>query len=209
MSLVVFALLKLFSNIPIFAGQEDLFRIVIAYAVFAVIGIIGIFAFKLDMPRSYYVVGWIFSFITTVCVHFGRRIILGIKRVFSNRSDKDSKEKIMVIGAGYDRRMLMREYDESDKLNGKIVCFIDDNVQKHGCLWGSIPVVGGRDQIVQPSVKYDVDKIIFAIPSSDGKTRKEILDICCETHCKVEVVPGIYQLVNGQVVGSKLCKVQI
>lgn len=208
-SLIVFALLKLYSNIPSFAGQEDLFRIIMAYIVLAVIGIIGVFAFKLDMPRSYYVVGWIFSFITTVCVHFGKRILLGIKHIFTSRSDKDYKEKIMVIGAGYAGRMLMREYNESDKLNGKIVCFIDDNVQKHGCLLGGVPVVGGRDQIVQASVKYDVDKIVFAIPSSDGKTRKEILDICCETHCKVEVVPGIYQLVNGQVVGSKLRKVQI
>ena len=206
---VVFAALRLYNNILSFANQDDLLRIFVAYAILAVIGIVFIFVFKLDMPRSYFVLGWIFSLFSTVCVRFGKRILLGLSNIFGRNSGKNKRDRVMIIGAGFAGRMLLREYHESDKLNGKVVCFIDDNTQKVGCRLGGVPIVGGRSDIVAAAAKYDVDKIIYAIPSAGGTTRKEILDICCETHCKVEIVPGLYQLINGQQAANKLRKVEI
>ncbi len=209
-SLIVFAVLKLYTNILSFAGQEDLFRIVAAYAILAVLGVALIAAFNIKMPRSYYVLGWIFSFITTVAIRFGRRILLGIASLFSRRHSYDtSTERIMIIGAGFAGRMLMREFHESDKINGRVICFIDDNPQKAGCRLEGVPIIGGRDMILEATEQQSIDKIIFAIPSCSGKTRKEILDICCETGCKVEIVPGLYQLVNGNHTADKLRKVEI
>ena len=51
---------------------------------------------------------------------------------------------------------------------------------------------------------HKISKIIFAIPSCSAKTRKEILDICTTTGCEVQLLPGIYQMVNGEVSVSKL-----
>ena len=206
---ITFVLLKLYRNILSFADQDDLFRIFAAYGIQAVVGAISVIIFDYDMPRSYYVLGWTFSLFSTVTIRFSKRIYLGISHLFVKSSDKATAERIMVIGAGYAGRMLIREYHESDKLNAKVVCFIDDNPEKKGCILGGVPIVGGRDCITQAAYKYSVDKIIYAIPSASGKTRKEILDICCETGCKVEIVPGIYQLINGQVSANKLRKVQI
>lgn len=209
-SLLVFSLLKLYTNILSFAGQEDLFRIVAAYAILAVVGVSLVAIFRLDMPRSYYVLGWIFSFITTVAIRFSRRILLGIVTFFSRQHAGDrNAERIMIIGAGFAGRMIMREFKESDKVTGRVVCFIDDNPQKAGCRLEGIPIVGDRRMIVKAAEDYCVDKIVFAIPSCNGKVRKEILDICCETGCKVEIVPGLYQLVNGHHTADKLRKVEI
>ena len=204
----VFIALRLYNNILSFAGQDDLFRIVVAYAILAVLEVISVMIFRIDMPRSYYVLGLVFSFMTTVGIRFGKRILLGLNHIFEHKSGR-KLERIMIIGAGYAGRMLLREYNESDKVNGKIVCFIDDNIQKKGCRLGGVPIVGGRNEIVEAATKYNVDKIIYAIPSAGGKTRKAILDICCDTHCKVEIVPGLYQLINGSPTNNKLRKVEI
>ena len=206
---IVFSLLKLYRNILSFADQNDLFRIFASYGIFAVVGAISVIIFDFDMPRSYYILGWTFSLFSTVAIRFSKRIILNISHLLTKGVDQKNIEKIMVIGAGYAGRMLIREYHESDKLNAKVVCFIDDNPEKKDCILGGVPIVGGRDCIVSAAYKYNVDKIIYAIPSASGKTRKEILDICCETGCKVEILPGIYQLVNGQVSANKLRKVEI
>ncbi len=209
-SWVVFAFFRLYNNILSFVGQEDMFRIVLAHVILAGIGLALIAILKLDMPKSYYVLGWIFSFISTIVIRFGKRIILVIISLFSKRSiDRRDQERIMIIGAGFAGRMILREYLESDKTNGQVVCFIDDNPQKKGCRLENVPIIGNRDDIVDAAQTYDVNKIIFAIPSCTGADRKEILDICCETGCEVEIVPGIYQLVSGNVTASKLRKVQI
>jgi len=64
--------------------------------------------------------------------------------------------------------------------------------------------VGNRDDIPAMVERYKISKIIFAIPSASAKTRKEILDICSTTGCEVQTLPGIYQMVNGDVSVSKL-----
>lgn len=208
-SIIVFAIVKLYTTILSFAGQEDLLRIVIAYCILAVVGVALVFTFQVGLPRSCYLLGWFFSFVCTVVLRFARRIMISVKTFlhrYANNSTK--KDRIMVIGAGYAGRMLVREFAESDKLNGKIVCFIDDNPQKVGCRLENIPIVGTRKSIIPCVKKYAIDKIIFAIPSSNGQDKKAILDICGESGCEVEVVPGVYQLVNGSS-PRKLRKVQI
>jgi len=72
-----------------------------------------------------------------------------------------------------------------------------------------VPIVGGRDKIVEAAEQYGIDEIIFAIPSANTKTRKEILDICKETGCKLLALPGVYQLINGDVSVSELKEVEI
>ncbi len=209
LSFIVFAFMKLYNNILTFAGQDDLFRIMISYGILAVIGVVGVVVFDPNMPKSYYILGWILSFVSTVVIRFSRRTLKSVSHLFSSLHHSSNDESIMIIGAGLAGRMLLREYNESDKINGKVACFIDDNPEKAGCRLDGVPIVGGRDKIIQSASKYNIDKIIYAIPSGDGKTRKEILDICCKTGCKVEIVPGIYQLVNGQADTQKLRKVEI
>ena len=70
-------------------------------------------------------------------------------------------------------------------------------------------IVGGRDKIHAAAEKYRIRRIIYAIPSGSAMTRKEILDICSTTGCQVQVVPGMYQLVNGEIGVSKLRKVDV
>src|SRR5699024_5896099 len=101
-------------------------------------------------------------------------------------------------------RALALEFVNSDFVRDRLACVIDDNPTKLNKRLCGIPIVGDRKQIVEMVRQYKISKIIFAIPSCPAKQRKEILDICATTGCEVQMLPGIFQMVNGEVSVSKL-----
>lgn len=206
-SLVVFAALRLYNNILSFAGQDDLFRIAAAYGILALLGFIIIKLANIDMPRSFYILGWLFSMFSTIIIRFSKRILLGIQHILSSR--QRDEQKIMIIGAGSAGRLIAQEYKTSQHIEGNVVCFIDDNPEKIGCRLEGIPILGNRSDIISIAAKHDISKIVFAIPSIKGSEKKEILDICSQTGCEVEIVPGLYQLANGTVDAGKKRKIQM
>ena len=111
---------------------------------------------------------------------------------------------ILVIGAGAAGQMLIKELQSSAKLASRVCCVIDDNPVKAGKHLCGVPIVGNRHDIPDAVRKYKIHKIIFAIPSCPAAIRKEILDICTTTGCEVQMLPGIYQMVNGEVSVNKL-----
>ena len=115
----------------------------------------------------------------------------------------------MVIGAGSAGQVLIKELINSDKVDTKVCCVIDDNPNKIGKMLEGIPIVGNRYSIVEMVKKYRVNHIIYAIPATTGKNRKDILNLCKDTGCRMQTVPGVYQLVNGEVSVSKLRNVEI
>ena len=44
---------------------------------------------------------------------------------------------------------------------------------------------------------YNINKIIFAIPSCPMEDRKEIFELCTKTGCVVKTMPSIYQMVEN------------
>ena len=88
-----------------------------------------------------------------------------------------------------------------------LACVIDDTSSKFGKRLCGVPIVGNRNDIPAMVEKYKISKIIYAIPSAPAAVRKEILDICTTTGCEVQMLPGIFQMVNGEVSVSKLRKV--
>jgi len=108
-------------------------------------------------------------------------------------------ERIMLIGAGEAGRMLLHEVHSSRKMQGRVCCIIDDNPAKWGKQMNGVSIVGGRDKIAQAVREQGITQIIFAVPSADAGQKKEILNLCQQTGCKVKSVPGLYQLANGDV----------
>ena len=205
--LLVFGLFRLYSSIWAFVSTPEVFRILGAYVVLAVIGV-GIFHFDgLLMPRSSMVVGFVFSMMCTVGIRFSYRLWLTLQRKVLHASHGNGMRNVMLIGAGDAGRALALEFESSDYVRDHLVCVIDDNPnkkKKHLC---GVPIVGNRGDIISAVKKYKINKIIFAIPSCPAKDRKEILDICTTTGCEVQLLPGIFQMVNGEVSVSKLRKV--
>lgn len=54
--------------------------------------------------------------------------------------------------------------------------------------------------------KYHINQILLAIPTATPHQKRDILNICKETGCELKQLPGVYQLVNGEVSLSKMKK---
>lgn len=205
---IVFATMRLYNNFLSFASVDILLRIFASYGVIAVTMVIVYEFGFIDMAASYYIIAMVVSFLFTTGVHFAYRILKDIKNILNNHSTK-TDERLMIIGAGAAGRTLIRDITRTENINSKVVCVIDDNPYKIGCLLEGVPVVGDRNYIAEAVDKYKVTKIVYAIPSSSTEERKEILEICSGTDCSVEILPGIYQMVSGKYVLGKRRKVKI
>lgn len=116
----------------------------------------------------------------------------------------------MIIGAGEAGRAIISEFNKSgDKMHTRIRCIIDDNKNKKNRYIDGIPIVGTREDIPEMVKKYQIQKIIFAIPAISASEKKNILEICKETGCEMQIVPAVYQLVNGEVKVSSIRPVEI
>lgn len=208
-TIVVFALFRLYNSIWSFVSVDELFRMILAHGVLALIGTAGVLVLQLNMPLSYYFVGFILSFMSTTALRFSYRFLRQVRIELLRAKGNDTRERIMIIGAGEAGRTLIREISNSAHLNSRVSCVIDDNPSKKRRIIEGISIVGNRYDIPAAAKQYQIDKIIYAIPASDGTTRREILNICSNTGCKIQAVPGMYQLVNGEISVSKLRNVEI
>ena len=206
-TIVVFLCFRLYSSIWAFVSTSEVFRIAGAYLVLAVIGTL---VFRFDgflMPRSSMVMGYLLSFAMTVLIRFSYRLWRTAQRQLSHMAHANGLKNVMLIGAGDAGRALAMEFLSSDYVKDHLSCVIDDNPVKLNKRLCGVPIVGNRYDIPAMAKQYKISKIIFAIPSCPAKMRKEILDICTTTGCEVQMLPGIYQMVNGEVSVSKLRQV--
>ena len=206
LSIVVFIIGGLYNSIWSFASVDEMLHILMAYGILALFGAGYFFFAEQPLPNSFYIIGGIFNLICTVTIRFSYRLLRSLKSYFSHFGDT-ARENVMIIGAGEAGRALAMEFEISSYVKSRVVCAIDDNAAKHGKRLCGVPIVGGRDRIPEAVKEFKVHRIVFAIPSCAPSLKKEILDICATTGCKVQVVPGIYQLVNEEVSVSKLRKV--
>ena len=106
-------------------------------------------------------------------------------------------------------QLLLKDITTSNVYKDKVVCIIDDNSNKWKRYIEGVPIIGGRESILEGVEKYKVTKIYFAIPSLPAEDRKEILGICNETGCELKALPSMYQLITGQLTVSAMKDVAI
>lgn len=207
-TLVIFYICRLYHSIWRLASIAEVQMILTAYALLAAAYAFGMLVMDLQMPRAYYFMGYTIS----LCLVTGIRFSYRLGRYFQRRrkeEDGPGTERIMIIGGGAAGQRLIKELQESDKIHKKVCCVIDDNPAKKGRILEGVPIVGNRYDIVAMAEKYRINRIIYSIPATTGKNRKDIMNICKETKCRLQTVPGIYQLVDGEVSVSTLRNVDI
>lgn len=201
---------KLYHSIWSYASTVELTHLVYAWLV-AQIGVAILYLVtQIRMPLSFWIMGALLGFAFTTMLRFGYRFVRVMRLRFrANSARGERAENVMIIGAGAAGRDLIREIKFSDKLNWKIACAIDDNPSKAGRYLEGVPIMGGRKQIIPAAKEYAVSRIVFAIPTASGATRRDVLEICQQTDCELLTMPGIFQLLDGQVNVSNLRDVQI
>ena len=204
--LIVFWQLRMYKTIWRYASYNELVRTIAASAVCFVFHTVGITVLHHRMPMSYYIIGPILQFIMVLGIRFSYRFILLEK---SKRANREKTFNVMLIGAGEAGQLILRDITKARETQDQIKCIIDDNPNKWGRYIDGVPVIGGRNKIVSAAEGYQINKIYLAIPSATAKQRRDILEICKETNCELKNLPGIYQLVNGEITVRSLRNVSV
>ena len=206
MTLAVFYAFKLYHSLWAFAGTAEVQNILAACILSAILDFVGMKLMRYPIPRSYYFVYALMLTGMTTGTRFSYRIIRGMRHKAQNRKNGT---RVMIIGAGDAGNTVIKEITNSSYSTMTIKCIIDDDEHKWGRFIQGIKIVGGRDRIVEYAALYGIDEIFIAIPSANRATMKALVEICKETSCKLRTLPGIYQLVNGEVNVSKLRNVDV
>ena len=209
--IVLMGIFKMYNSIWRFASFSEFERIVKAWICFTIIVFVAELIDELitgvrRLPISVWVMAVIFGFVTTTALRFSFRFLNYLRKDLSVTKDCSN---IMIIGAGACGKDVIHEIVMSRHLDAKVCCAIDDNPVKIGREIDGVPIVGSRVDIPTAVDDYKIDEIIFAIPDAKGVDRKEILDICQSTGCKVRVIPGIYQMIDGSVTVNSIRNVEI
>lgn len=213
-TLLIFFLFRLYHAVWRFASINEFASLFIATVVVGVCQFAGCHLWggyllnnsRAFLPRSFYLLSSGFMFALSMTLRFGYRILYH----YLNKLRVGTKgANVMIIGAGAAASMLIREIKASEFLNKRVRCLIDDSSDKQGRYIQGIKVVGKRNMICEATAKYKIDEIIIAMPSISRKVISEIVTISQDTGCELKILPGIYQIVNGEVSISKLRKIEV
>lgn len=148
--LIVFYAMHLYKSLWRFASFSELNRILASSVITTVFQVVGITLFIQRMPISYYVVGAAMQLALVTAVRFSYRYIT-LERTRREQNTKAARN-VMVIGAGAAGQIILKELKGSMEMSSKPCCVIDDNKNKWGRFIEGVPIVGGRDSILE-SVK--------------------------------------------------------
>lgn len=207
--IISFYLFKLYGRIWRYASAMELIAIVMAnIAASAAWYFISLYIGAV-LPRSLYV----FTGLLLIFFIGGSRLSLRFYSYVMNkpkyRQIQRKKNKVLIIGAGDAGAMLLREIERYHIANRQVEGFIDDDKNKTGKILLGVKVLGTRNELVKIAAEKGIDEIIIAMPSVKGKEIKAIINICKQTNCKLTILPGLYEIIEGKVSITQLRPVDI
>lgn len=208
LSVIIFSLNRLYHSLWQFASVIELKNILIATLLSSFVNIALFEVTGNKLPRSCYIIYFLLLTMFVGGSRFSYRLIRLIKKDFPTK-EKRELEKVMIVGAGEAGEKIYREIYTSQNIYKEVLCFIDDDKTKIGRRIHDVLIYGGRHDIQKACDKYKIDEILVAMPSIDQKEMAEILNICKDTKCKIKKLPGIYQMVNGDVHLSDFKEVEV
>lgn len=195
--IVSFYLFNLYGRIWRYASATELIAIVIANIVASTVWYFISLYIGAVLPRSLYV----FTGLLLIFFIGGSRLSLRFYSYVMNkpkyRQIQRKKNKVLIIGAGDAGAMLLREIERYHIANRQVVGFIDDDKNKTGKILLGVKILGTRNNITRIAAIEHIDEIIIAMPSVKGKEIKAIINICKETNCKLTILPGLYEIIEG------------
>lgn len=135
--------------------------------------------------------------------------VVGFRLIFRNtlmtlihlgEKENENRERTLIVGAGNAARMILQEIkfakDDPNNPSNSIlpVCMVDDDMSKYHTKINGVDVVGQTKDIPLVCRQYNIDLVIFAIPSCSEEERKRIMGYCSESGCRIKTVPYLSQL---------------
>ena len=191
------------------SGVREMMQVLLACLVAALAQSVGILLFDTRMPRSYYVLWFVLMAGAAISGRVSFQVLEKITDRINRFLEKNIPPRVMIIGAGKAGTLILKEMKASERVHGYPVCIIDDDKDKQGRVIDGVSIMGSRRDIARLVREKGIDDIYVAIPTAPPEDIRDILKICQGTGCQVKILPGVYQLMNGEVTISRLRKVEI
>ena len=205
--IVMLLSMHLYTRIWRYAGMREMVAVLIATTLGAGLFYTGMYVFDKSLPRSIYLISWILS---TGVIGIGRMVLHYIAMRYGGKQSTDADMvNTLIIGAGDAGATIAREIERYHKRSRKVIGFIDDDESKFNRLMGGVRILGNRHDIPSIVKENKVKEIIIAMPSITRNEIRKIMEICSPLKCKVNTLPGMYQLLDDEVLVSHLHPVSI
>ena len=203
---ISYSIFNCYSSIWRYAREEEMISIVIASIVY----VLPVYLISKVIGSNYSLIFYIVNSILIICFTGGLRLTYRICRRMKTRLKVNLGDtKVLIIGGGSSGEMVVNELKENPQLGKVPIGIIDDDANKIGRSIHNVKILGRTNEIDKIVKKYQVDEIILAIASISSSRKKEIIEICKETKCKLKTIPGIYEIIDGKVDIKKIRDVEI
>lgn len=197
---------SLYNKMWQYASMSELYSIFKATITINIIFVIYIYFFRVGFPRSIIAI----NLMTDIFLLGGLRFALRLLKEYLNKNqNKKADTRVLIIGAGDAAEMVIREMQKHPELGKNIIGLVDDDPSKQSLEIHGKKVLGKRNKIPQIIKEYGVKEVIIAIPSADGKTIKELYELSNLKDVKVEIVPGVYEILKGDVSLNQIREVKV
>jgi FlaA1/EpsC-like NDP-sugar epimerase len=178
---------RLYHRMWQYASLGEMYGIVKAATTSMLILVFCIYTIPLPhLPRSVYILAWILIIAIIGASRLGWRVLRD--SIISEAHAVG--QRALIIGAGDAGAMLARELMNNPSLKLTPVGFVDDARLKQKLTLYGFPVLGNRHHIPHLVEEYDIQEIIIAMPSAEGKVIREIVGICSSTPARVRTFQG-------------------
>ena len=165
----------------------------------------------LPLPRSVLPLSIVLGALLLFGVRALRRVLHARSRRYGNGAPFDGSRRVVIVGAGEGGHLVVREMLRHPQAGLMPIAVVDDDRAKHGLAIDGVPVVGPIDRL--PAVLRDRagDEVVVAIASADGALIRRVRALSNEVApaMPVRVIPGVYEVLAGDVTVSRLRDVQI
>ncbi len=217
--LAVFRSLGLYSRYWRYASVDEMIQIVTAGLVSTMLIVAIVFGVRIPalgicealesactLPRSIPFIDALLVVLAVGATRFSvRAAALHVQRGHSGRSF----QRVLIVGAGEAGTMIVRELNANPQVGLDPIGFVDDDPHKHGARIRGLPVLGDRSALPYLVEQHKIDQVIIAMPTAPGKVIREVLAICEQAGVPAKTMPGMYELLGGQVSVSQLRNVEI
>lgn len=117
--------------------------------------------------------------------------------------------RVIIAGAGEAGQMVARELLGRPQLSLTPIGFVDDDRSKHGHRLMELPVLGSLQDLPQLLKDHAATEVIIAMPSAPGTAVRRVVRAALEAGVHARTVPGLYDILSGQVEISQFREVQI
>lgn len=203
--LTTFYFFRLYHRVWRYASINEMFVVVMAVSVSSLMIFGYCFGMGIALPRSVWWLSWLFNIVFIGASRLVLRLYYSLRLTLSS----PGRSKVLLVGAGDAGAMIARELMHRYQDSKELVGFVDDDPAKRYQMLFGAKILGGRADLADIVQRCDVDEIIIAIPSAGGVFLRETVRQCNNLGCAVTTVPGIFELIDGNVTVSQLRKVEL